>query len=238
MALPRVNEVLKFSLTIPSTGQVVKYRPYLVKEEKVLLQAFESQDMKASLQAMCDTIEACLDDDVNVSQLPTFDLEYMFIKMRGKSVGESSDILIRCKSEECAHQNQFTIDLEDVDVGKDLPDNMIDITETIIVEMQYPSYSMMMEQGIETLESETVDTVFDILCGCIAAVHTSDERIDCREQTKEEVVEFLNSMTATQLKKLSDFLQQMPSVQYQANFACQKCGETNELLLKGLSDFF
>ena len=239
MALPRVNEVLKFNLTIPSTGQTVKYRPYLVKEEKVLLQAFESQDLKACLQAMCDTIEACLDDEkkVQVSKLPTFDLEYMFIQIRGKSVGETSDILISCK--ECGERNEHSIDLNDIQVkgtGK-TSNNIIDITDSIKVEVGYPSYEMVMNRG-DGDSLSTVDNALEILADTIEAVHTLDERISVREQPRNEVMEFLNSMTASQLKSLSEYIETMPKLSHDVDFNCKKCGTENSITLEGLTDFF
>ena len=237
MALPRVNEVLKFTLTIPSTGQKVKYRPYLVKEEKVLLQAFESQDVKACLQAMSDTIEACLDDKkkIEVSKLPTFDLEYMFIQIRGKSVGESSDILVSCK--ECGEQNEYCIDLNDIKVqGDKKTSNVIDITDSIKVEVGYPSYEMMMNREDE--DGTTVDNALEILADTIEAVHTSEERITVREQPREELMEFLNSMTASQLKSLSEYIETMPKLKHDVNFKCKKCGTENSITLQGLTDFF
>ena len=239
MALPRVNEVLQFTLTIPSTGKKVKYRPYLVKEEKVLLQAFESQDMKACLQAMCDTIEACLDSKskVRVSELPTFDLEYIFIQMRGKSVGETSDIVITCPQEGCGHKNPYSVDLDKIFLSKE-SEKMVPITDSISVEMRYPSYALMMDQDLDNIAEQDVDGVFQMMTACIAAVHTSDERINCSEQSKEEMEEFLNSMTSVQLQGVADFLQGMPSINYDAKFECAGCGEKNTVNLKGLSDFF
>jgi hypothetical protein len=237
MALPRVNEVLKFSLTIPSTGKIVKYRPYLVKEEKVLLQAFESQDLKACLQAMCDTIEACIDDekDIEVSKLPTFDLEYMFIQIRGKSVGETSDIRITCK--ECGEKNEHSIDLNDITVKQEeVSSGIIDITDSIKVEVGYPNYEMIMNRGVG--EDNSVDNALEILADTIKAVHTPDERIDVREQPRGEVVDFLNSMTASQLKILSGYIENMPKLKHDVKFNCKKCGVENEVTLEGLTDFF
>ena len=237
MALPKVNEVLKFSLKIPSTGQTVKYRPYLVKEEKVLLQAFESKDMTACLQAMADTIEACLDDrdGINVSKLPTFDLEYMFIQIRGKSVGETSDIIIKCKS--CEQTNPYSVDLDRIEVSESPPSNIVDITDSIKVELSFPSYQMIMDRETED-ESHSVDHALDILSRSIIAVHTEEERIDIKSQPKEEVLDFINSMTASQVKKMSEYLEKMPSLSYTAKFNCSKCETENELILEGLSDFF
>ena len=235
MALPRVNEVLKFNLTIPSTNQTIRYRPYLVKEEKVLLQAFESQDAQACISALCDTLESCVEGEVDVRSLATFDLEYMFLKVRSKSVGETSDVIIQCKEESCRHKNDISIDLDKVEVSSIVEQNIIDITDTIKVEMAYPNYDAIMNSD---LESENIDTIIGIVAGCIVAVHTDEERIDVSSLGKGELTEFLDSMTASQLKKIAAYVEDMPALTHDIAFKCQKCGVDNELTLKGLSDFF
>lgn len=237
MALPRINETLNFTMTIPSTGKLVKFRPYLVKEEKVLLQAFESKDPKTCLEAMCDTVSSCLDqsENITVSQLATFDIEYMFTQLRSKSVGEISNIYIRCK--ECQETNPYSINLEELQVPVEKNTNILSITDSISVEMTYPTYQSMIDGDVENADKD-VTVAFELIASSIAAVITNDERIDCADLDKKEVTEFLNSMTASQLKLITDFLQGMPALKHNAEFNCIKCGTENELELKGLSDFF
>ena len=239
MALPRVNETLNFTMTIPSTGQKVKYRPYLVKEEKILLQAFESKDTEMCLQAMSDTIASCLDQDagVNVGRLATFDIEYMFTQLRSKSVGETSTILIRCKNQECNHGNEYHIDLDALSVDVPKGKNVIAITDNIAVEMRYPTYQSLATGDLDQGQQD-MGAALSMLAKCISAVLTEDERIDVTTQSEEEVQEFIQSMTATQLKLLTGFLEDMPALKHTAQFKCEKCGTENELELKGLSDFF
>jgi len=236
MSLPRVNETLNFVMEIPSTGKKVKYRPYLVKEEKVLLQAFESKDTKMCLQAMSDTISACLDPsaEVDVEKLATFDLEYMFTQLRGKSVGEISTILISCK--ECEKHNEYNIDLDKLKVSVERNKNIIKITDTISVEMRYPTYESFIVDDLEN-SAKDINSALKILASSVAAILTPSERIDTTGKPKEEIIEFLSSMTASQLKQLTDFLENMPALKHQANFVCD-CGAENSLELKGLSDFF
>ena len=238
MALPRVNETLNFTMKIPSTGERVKYRPYLVKEEKVLLQAFESGDLQTCLEAMVDTLESCIDakKGVEVSSLATFDIEYMFTQVRSKSVGESSNILIKCK--ECEEQNPYEVDLESLVIDVKSQDSIIEITDEISVEMKYPTYEALIANGAEKLGGEDPDAALEMIAGSIVAVMTEEERIDCSDQSKEEMVEFISSMTATQLQKISSFLEEMPALRHDAVFDCTKCGAHNELELKGLADFF
>lgn len=240
MGLPRVNETLNFSMTIPSSGQKVKYRPYLVKEEKVLLQAFESRDTVTCLQAMCDTIGACLDEreNIDVVQLATFDIEYMFIQLRSKSVGESSSVSVKCKK--CSYSNDIVIDLESLSVEVSNSSNIIKITDEIHVELRYPTYESMIigEKTREPDKNKEMSSVLKMLGTSIVAVITENERIDCHDQPLGEVEEFLDSMTAGQLQNLAVFFEDMPALKHTIEFDCKECEAHNELELKGLNDFF
>jgi hypothetical protein len=237
MALPRINDTLNFTMTVPSTGDRVKYRPYLVKEEKVLLQAFESGDVQTCLEAMIDTLDACIDEKQNldIGSLATFDVEYMFTQVRSKSVGEKSGIQIKCKS--CEEPNGYSLDLDDLKVEVSTTANLIKINDDISVEMKYPTYRSLIGGENGSAVTDT-DTALKMLAASVDAVLTEEERIDCKDQPQEEMVDFLSSMTAGQLQKLSAFLEDMPALKHLAVFDCEKCGEHNELELKGLSDFF
>ena len=238
MALPRINETLNFNMTIPSTGEKVKYRPYLVKEEKVLLQAFESGDPKTCLEAMADTLGSCLDSksNVDVSSLATFDVEYMFLQVRSKSVGENSNIQIKCT--ECGEPNPITVNLEEIGIQVDKTDNVISITDDISVEMRYPTYETLSQQELDGEKTNDMDTAMNLLAASISAVLTEEERIDCSEQKPSEIVDFLSSMTNTQMQKIGDFLENMPALKHDVEFHCTSCEHHNKLELKGLSDFF
>ena len=238
MALPRVNETLNFSMKIPSTGERVKYRPYLVKEEKVLLQAFESQNLSSILETMCDTIAACLDQKskVQVDNLATFDVEYMFTQIRASSVGETSDIILKCT--ECDRDNTVSVDLTELEVKVDDIDKLIEITDEVSVEMRYPSYQVLIDEDIQEISDGNAEQVISLVAGSIVAVLTDEERIEVSTESPEEVKEFLNSLTATQFQKVAAFLQEMPQLQHHVNFKCEGCGADNEKELRGLSDFF
>ena len=238
MALPRINETLNFTMTVPSTGEKVKYRPYLVKEEKVLLQAFESGDVQTCLEAMIDTLDACIDDKqrLDIGSLATFDVEYMFTQVRSKSVGEKSGIMIKCKS--CDEPNGYSLDLDELEVEVNPSSNLVKINDDISVEMKYPTYRALISGSNSQSAVADTDTALKLLAASIDAVLTEDERIDCKDQSQEEMTDFLMSMTAGQLQNLSAFLEDMPALKHLAEFDCEKCGEHNELELKGLSDFF
>ena len=237
MALPKLNETLKFNMEIPSTGKKVKYRPYLVKEEKVLLQAFESGDLKTSLEAMVDTIDACLDQKQNIdtAELTTFDVEYMFTQIRAQSVGETSTIQVKCTN--CEQSNEYKVDLSELEIKVDQQDMIIDITDDIAVEMKYPSYRNILEQDFDKL-GEDADSLLKVIATSIAAIITKDERIETSDVTTGEMVEFLESMTSTQMAKIGEFIQSAPSLKHTAEFTCSDCNTDNKVELKGLADFF
>ena len=238
MALPKLNETLNFELTVPSTGQKIRYRPYLVKEEKVLLQAFESGDPRTCLEAMTDTLSACIDErsNVDVASLATFDVEYMFVKVRSKSVGENSNLIATCT--ECSHENPVVVNLDEVEIDVQETDNVVKITEEISVEMQYPTYQVIAQQDMTKLQTEDLDAAMGVIESSIQAILTLEERIEAADLPSGELTEFLSSMTANQLKGLADFMEKMPALKHDVVFKCEKCEHENNLELKGLSDFF
>lgn len=233
MALPKLNNTPKYKCTIPSSKEVVTYRPYLVKEEKVLMIAFETGDQRQALGAIVDTLEACVEGDHNVGDLTTFDVEYLFTQIRSKSVGESSKILVPCGA--CDHKNEVAVDLSDIEVKfkEDFTDK-IQITDDISVEMKYPTYSQVI--GMD-FEGDQTAMGMDILCNSISAIMTEEERTDCKDVKQEEIQEFLDSMTSTQFGKLSAFVESLPSLEKDLKIPCENCGETIERTLKGISDF-
>ena len=240
MALPKINETLNFNMTIPSTGNKIKYRPYLVKDERILLQAFESKDMQMCLVAMSDTLTACIDprENIEVDKLSTFDIEYMFTQLREKSVGETSTILISCSVDDCTEKNEYVINLDDLKVEVSKGSNVIVITPEISVEMAYPTYATMIKEGTRDTNKESPSNPVQIMAGCIAAVLTREERIEAADETIESMEEFVGNMTANQLQQMAAFLENMPALKHNAEFECTKCEKKNSVELKGLSDFF
>lgn len=233
MALPKLNASPSYELIIPSSGQKIKYRPYLVKEEKVLMIAFETGDQKQTLGAVVDTLLACVHEDIDEGDLTTFDIEYMFTQVRAKSVGESSTILLKCT--ECGHQNERPIDISSIKVI--VPEgvsNIIQLTDDISLEMTYPKYNQVKNTNFE---GNQVEVGFGLVANSIAAILTEDERTDTKDVTHAEVLEFIESMTQEQFKKVGDYLEAMPALMHTERFACESCGETNTVVLKGMQDF-
>lgn len=232
MALPRLNESPQYTLEVPSTKQKLKYRPYLVKEEKVLMIAFESGDQKQALEAIVDTLKACINEDVNIIDLTTFDIEYIFTQVRSKSVGENSTVLLTCS--ECKLKNEYDIDVSSIKIDMPRVENTIELTPSVSVAMKYPSYRSVINTDLEGKEMEVG---FEMIINCIDAILTEDERFDSSEVSKQELREFVESMTSEQFMKISEFLQSMPALKHDAEFDCISCGTHNVVQLKGMQDF-
>lgn len=232
MALPKLNDTPQYELVVPSTGSAVRYRPYLVKEEKVLLLAFETQDQKQMMNAMVDTIVACVEDNLDKNSLTTFDVEYMFLQIRGKSVGESATVGLKCGS--CENVEEVNIPLNDIKVDKKDVSNIIEVTDKISIEMKYPSFLDVATNVDE--EKKESQVAFDMIEKSIAAVMTEEERIT--EFSKKEITDFIESMTSDQLEKISEFVRDIPSLEKEVDYVCSECGQDNHIKLEGISDFF
>jgi hypothetical protein len=221
MALPKLNDNLKYEMVIPSTDKLVTYRPYLVKEEKLLLSAFESKDQKQAMRAMVDTVVACVNDDIKTSELSTFDVEYMFTQIRSKSVGESSTLRFKCEAEECEKTTDVDIDLTSVEITKpENSGNVVELTDDISIELRYPTYDGFVKNYREGV-----------------SIMTEDEQYLASDVSKKELSEFIDSMTNKQFEKIGEYLKTVPVMKKEVEFTCQ-CGHENKVTLEGLQDFF
>ena len=235
MALPKLNNSPSYEMIIPSSGKRVRYRPFLVKEQKSLMLAAESNDNKVMFRSVLDILKECIEDKIYERQLASFDVEYMFLQLRAKSVGESSDISIKC--DKCNHANDVKVQLDTIEV--EINNNIekkIELTDDIKVQLKYPSYIDMINSGIGDGELNS-NQMFNIMHSCIEYVETPDERIDMREVDQKEVTEFIESMNTEQFKNLQDFLTTMPRLNHTVEFKCTECGHDNEILVEGISNF-
>ena len=237
MSLPNLNnDVPRYELTVPSTQEVVKYRPFLVKEQKVLMIAYESQEPKQIIDAMLGCIENCV-NDLKVKDLATFDVDYIFTQIRSKSVGETSKIVVKCKS--CEADNEVIVNLSEIGRNIKYPETLIPLTETVNIQMRYPTYFDLMENEIMFTENPSVtDILFENLYTCLHSVKTEEENITIKDEPKEEIINFINNMTNEQLEKLQSFVQDLPSLKEQVKFKCKECESDEKIELQGLQDFF
>ena len=233
MALPKLNDTPKYDLIIPSTGQQVRYRPYLVKEEKVLMLALESKDTKTAIKSIVDTIEACVQDPIDTSKLKIFDVEYMFTQIRSKSVGETSEIILKCKS--CNVENEISVKIDDINVTVPKVENIIQLTDSISLKLKWPNYKSLTD--IEQNGTVT-DQTFDMVIKCMDSILTEEEQMSFSDYSKEEILEFIDGLTQAQFKKIKDYISQMPRLRHDIDFGCVACGEENKYTLEGIQDFF
>ena len=231
MALPRLNDVPKYTLKIPSTNKEITYRPFLVKEQKVLLMALESQDDKQILQAVLDTIEACVLDKINATNLALFDLEYVFLKIRSVSVGEGAEVTIKCQK--CENPVKTKIDLNSITFDK-MPENRIKINDKYTIQMMYPTFNTTIS-GVSN--STLAEQVYISAIGCLDKLLTNDEVIDFKDETEEEKKAFLESLTALQFESIIEFVNNLPRLRKEVEYKCEECNTINKTTLEGLQDF-
>lgn len=233
MALPKINDAPKYDVVIPSTQTKVRFRPFLVKEEKVLMLALESKDQKKALEAIVDTIAACVTDELNVKTLTTFDVEYLFTQIRSKSVGETSTISI--KSPECGTNTEVTIKIDDIKINLPEIDDVLKLNEDISIKMKWPTYDSMTDFN---LEETTVEDNFKIVGKCIDSVLTAEENISLKDESEQEIQAFLESLTSEQFKVIGEYMSQMPKLEHTVKYYCETCKVEKERTLTGISDFF
>mgnify|MGYP001161254807 FL=1 len=236
MALPKLNDSPKYEMTIPSLQTKVKFRPYLVKEEKILMIAMESGSQKSTVNAIIDTIMACVEGEFDRKSLTSYDIEYMFLNLRSKSVGERTTITIQCQK--CESHNDNEIDLSKVAVSKATLEKSIQITEDINLHMKYPNFTAVMEVANDGNEETEIERTFKLISECMDVLETEDGRFDLKDETEEEIQEFLESLSSQQFEKIRDWLQDIPKLKHEITFECSECQHKNDVVLQGLDDFF
>jgi len=238
MPLPKIATPT-YELELPSTGKTIAYRPFLVKEEKVLVIALESEDTKQITTAIKAVLRNCvLTKGVKVESLPTFDIEYLFLNIRGKSVGEELEVNIVCPDDEETNVPVF-IDLDDIQVQKDNGHtNKIKLDDNLMMEMKYPSLEQFIKNNFEFDEKNAMDQSFDLIATCIDKIYTEDEVWATADCTKKEVKEFLESMNSSQFKSIEKFFETMPKLSHTIKVKNPKTKVESEVVLEGLASFF
>ena len=233
MPLP-VLSTPTYELTIPSSGQTVQYRPFLVKEEKILLMANEGGEATEIVRAMKQIIGNCIQNGYNTDNMPLFDVEYIFLKLRSKSVNEFSEVGFRCP--ECDEVNRIQIDLSSVEIStNDTHSNKIELTNDIGLIMKYPQLDSI---NMNDLQSTDVDTIFNVVSSCIDSIYQGEEIHDSGDYTREEISEFINNLTQEQFLKIQQFFDTMPKLSHTVPYTCNKCEYDEPLVLEGLQNFF
>ena len=233
MPLPKLA-IPEYELTMPISGTKVAYRPFLVKEEKLLYLAMESQNDKEMIKAVKTIIKNCTNLKNKVEDLATFEIEYIFLKIRGKAVGEVSEFKVTCPDDE-ETQVEVSVPLDMVDVV--VPENhkqKIKLDDTVGVVMKYPSLEVFVNQNMS--DEPSMDDVFRLAASCIGQVFDDEEVYD--SFTNKEALEFLENLNSEQFAKIQEFFETMPKLQYTLPINNPKTGVTSEIVLEGLASFF
>ena len=234
MALP-IQAAPSYTLTLPISKKVVKYRPFLVKEQRSLLVARESENTKDIMQAVIDMISAVTSKTVDANKLAVGDLEYLFMQIRAKSVGETAGISVACTDNECDGWGRVEVDLNDVTVEVDEDvDNMIQLNDDLVVEMQYPTVTSVTK--VEGMNE--ADAIKPVLRGCMVRLFDDENVYEFAEYRDSEIDDFIDSLTIDQFEKMTEFFQNVPTLKHEVEYTCSKCKKENTRVLEGLNSFF
>ena len=232
MALPKLNAP-SYEMKVPSTGETVKFRPFLVKEQKILMIAQESKDPNMMANAMCDLIESCCENIKEVEKMPTFDIEYMFLQLRAVSVGSEIELEMLCQDDNVTRV-PVTIDLGEIKVSE-LPNHKkeIMITDKIGMTFKYPSLKDIAKYGQDGMS--TVDTTFGVIQDCLVNVFDENQVYD--EMNQKELQEFVEQMTTEQFEEVQGFFDTMPKLRHTVEVKNPNTGHVNKVHLEGMQSF-
>lgn len=243
MALPKVDFPI-FTMELLSNNKKIRFRPFLVKEQKLLLMATESEDTKDIIETVKQICKNCILDDIDIESLPVFDLEYIFLNLRSRSVNEIVELQYRCNNkvkdennEEkvCGSLEKFQINLLEIQPIRDSEhSSKIMFTENLGVVMKYPTFNM-----IENLKGSTEEEIlFELLTKCIDYVFDKDEIYYAKDCSQEELTEFIDSLQQKDLEKIQKFFESAPKIKHNLNFKCRKCSYDENIVVEGLQNFF
>lgn len=233
-----VNSTPIYTLKVPSTDKLLKYRPFLIKEEKALLIAQQSEDASVMVESLKQVIKACIKDEIDVEGLATFDLEYIFTQIRAKSVGEVIELSLSCDT--CTDEKavaMVSIDLTKLTVNKN-PDHKLKISlyDDVGIAMRYPTIDIVTK--LENTDSSDIEQVFEIVVECVDYIYTTDEVFHAKDQSKTELMDFLNNLTSDQFVNVQKFFETMPKLSHEIDYKCPVCNVAHHKVLEGLNSFF
>ena len=237
MPLPQINTPT-YELVLPSTGKKLKYRPFLVREEKILIMALESEDMQQISTAIIETLNQCiLTKGIKVEKLATFDIEYLFLNIRAKSVGETVEVGITCP-DDGQTQVQQEIEIDSIKVKKDKSHrNSIKLDDTLSMKMKYPSMDQFVASNFDSNITD-VDTTLGMIIGCIDMIYNEEESWNASESTDKELSEFVGNLNTKQFKLIEKFFSTMPKLQHTIKVTNPQTKVESEVVLEGLAAFF
>ena len=228
-----------YELELPSSGKKIKYRPFLVKEEKLLVLALESEDTKEISTAIKAVLKSCIQTrGVKVEQLPTFDIEYLFLNIRGKSVGEDIELNLICPDDE-ETTVPVTINIDDIKIQKDKSHNkQVKLDDNLMMELKYPSLDQFIKNNFDFGENPGIDQSFELIATCIDKIYNEEEVWATSDCTKKEIVDFLEQMNSKQFKEIEKFFTTMPKLSHEVDITNPNTKVKSTIVLEGLSSFF
>lgn len=238
MPLPKIATPT-YELELPSTEQTIKFRPFLVKEEKLLVLAMESEDTKEITTAIKNVIKNCIaTKGIKVETLPTFDIEYIFLNIRARSVGEDIEVNLICPDDDETSVS-VKINVDDIKVLKNEDHNkQIKVDDSIMMEMKYPSLEQFIKNNFDLSNQNNVEQSFDLIASCIDKIYTEDEVWAAADVTKKELNDFLDQMNSMQFKQIEKFFETMPKLSHKVTITNPVTEVESEVVLEGLSSFF
>ena len=243
MALPKVSTPT-YELIVPSTGEKVSYRPFLVKEEKTLLMAAEDQNISTITKAMRDIISSCTEGEVDLKNLAPYDIEYIFLQLRGKSIGDVITLnlkkpeSIECEEPECPGSTEIKINIDDIKIDtSSIVDSKIELTKDIGIKLGFPQLESIQKYTTKG-GGMTPDGVFKMINDCIEYIWEGKEIYKAKDATKKELNDFIESLNTVQFNKIRDFFESMPRLRHEITWTCSKCDKSAPLLLEGIDSFF
>ncbi len=238
MPLPKISTPT-YELVLPSSNKKIKYRPFLVKEEKVLILAMESQDTSTVANAVKDVLASCiLSRGIKVQKLSTFDIEYLFLNIRGKSVGEKIEVMVTCP-DDGKTQVPTSINIDEIKVIVDEKHNKdIKLDDQYTLRMRYPSLDEFVKNNFATAADVSVDDTFDLISSCIDQVYSEEESWTAADCTKKELSQFVESLNSNQFKEIETFFETMPKLSHKVKVINPNTKKENEIVLEGLQNFF
>jgi hypothetical protein len=239
MPLPKINTPT-YELVLPSTGKKIKYRPFLVREEKILIMAMESEDMTEITNAIVQILSDCiLTKDVKVESLATFDIEYLFLNVRAKSVGETVDVNITCP-DDGETQVETSINIDSIKVQKTRGHkNIIKLDDELSMKLRYPSLEQFVENNFETSEGVSeVGQSLSMITSCVDMIYNAEESWEASDYSKKELDEFIGQLNTKQFKQIEKFFTTMPKLSHKIAVKNPKTGVESEVVLEGLASFF
>ena len=244
MALPKIDVPI-YEVELPSNGNKIRFRPFTVKEEKLFLMASQSEDLDAIFKTIIQVLNNCILDDIDIEKTALFDIEYIFLNLRARSVGEVVELTYKCNNEVDAGEGQtktcnnvVNIDVNILEIEPSInpsKDKKIQLTDKLGIAMKYPTLAVL---ELNKNKEDELDIIIQMIIDCIDYIYDEENIYYAKDSTKEELMEFLDSLQSKELDKVKDFFEDLPKLEKDLDFKCNKCGHEETIKLEGIHNFF